>query len=88
MDYYFIGDEELVAAFRFIGIDGLAVKDADEAVSVFRKITEGSNYINEDDLPDSIPDKCEVLILTEETADWLGDLMINWQLSGSYPLLV
>jgi vacuolar-type H+-ATPase subunit F/Vma7 len=29
-----------------------------------------------------------VLILTEETAEWLGDYMINWQISGRYPLIV
>jgi V/A-type H+-transporting ATPase subunit F len=33
-------------------------------------------------------EKCRVLILTEEVADWLGDLLIKWQLSDSYPLIV
>ncbi|MCL2759546.1 MAG: ATPase V [Treponema sp.] len=74
MQYYFLGDEELVTAFRFIGIDGMAVKDAPDAVAAFNEIKEGNN--------------CQVLILTEETAAWLGELMINWQLSGQYPLLV
>jgi len=89
VDFYFIGDEELVTAFRFIGIDGMTVKDADEAVSVFRFITEGREAAGLD-LPDSFPcaENCQVLILTEETADWLGNYMIEWQLSGFYPLLV
>jgi V/A-type H+-transporting ATPase subunit F len=26
--------------------------------------------------------------MTEEVADWLGDLLIAWQLSGRYPLVV
>jgi len=77
VDYFFLGDEELVTAFRFIGIDGIAVKDSEEAIDVFKKITQGDNE-----------DKCRILILTEETADWLGDDMIDWQLSGQYPLLV
>jgi len=76
MEYYFIGDEELVTAFRFIGIEGMAVKNTNEAVEVFKSITEG-------DIP-----HCQVLILTEETAEWLGDYMINWQISGRYPLIV
>jgi V/A-type H+-transporting ATPase subunit F len=40
--------------------------------------------------PESVPgaDNCQVLMMTEETADWLGDFMINWQLSGRYPLIV
>jgi vacuolar-type H+-ATPase subunit F/Vma7 len=79
MEFYFIGDEELVTAFRFIGIEGMAVKNVDEAVEVFKKITEGSD----EDAP-----HCQVLILTEETAEWLGDYMINWQISGRYPLIV
>ena len=77
MDYFFLGDEELVTAFRFIGIDGIAVKDSEEAIDIFKKITQEENE-----------DKCRILILTEETADWLGDDMIDWQLSGQYPLLV
>jgi len=77
VDYFFLGDEELVTAFRFIGIGGTAVKDPEEAIEVFKKITMEKNE----------EEKCQVLILTEETADWLGEEMINWQLSGEYPLL-
>ena len=89
MDFYFIGDEELVTAFRFIGIDGMTVKNSGEAVAVFRQITEGIKTAGID-LSESFPDtdNCQVLILTEETADWLGAYMIEWQLSGKYPLLV
>jgi len=89
MQYFFIGDEELVTAFRFIGISGIAVKDANEAIAVFQKITGKNNEYDDIDLP-AIPnaENCQVLILTEETADWLGELMIDWQLSGNYPLLV
>jgi V/A-type H+-transporting ATPase subunit F len=77
VEYFFLGDEELVTAFKFIGISGIAVKDSEEAIEVFKKITRENNE-----------DKCRILILTEETADWLGDDMIDWQLSGQYPLLV
>jgi V/A-type H+-transporting ATPase subunit F len=92
LEYFFIGDEELVTAFRSIGIHGMTVRDADEAVAVFRKITEGASGAGEIAMapPESVPgaDNCQVLIMTEETADWLGDFMINWQLSGRYPLIV
>ena len=85
-----MGDEELVTAFRLIGIGGIAVKDAEEAVAVFRHITEGINAASDIELPSSVPNanSCQILIMTEETADWLGEHMINWQLSGHYPLLV
>jgi len=33
-------------------------------------------------------DGCKILIITEDTADALGDLAVDWQLSGLYPLLV
>jgi V/A-type H+-transporting ATPase subunit F len=31
---------------------------------------------------------CRVLILTEEAADWLDEDLVQWQLSGRYPLIV
>jgi V/A-type H+-transporting ATPase subunit F len=31
---------------------------------------------------------CQVLIMTEEVADWLGEYLVNWQLSDNYPLVV
>jgi V/A-type H+-transporting ATPase subunit F len=90
LDYFFIGDAELVTAFRFIGIEGEAAKDPGHAVSMFRQITEGWNEQAGAVLPDSVPNAGDlgVLILTEETADWLGDILIDWQLSGRYPLIV
>ena len=96
MSFYFIGDEELVTAFRFIGIEGIAVKDSEETIAVFRQITEGELIASSGKentgviLPESLPAAahCQILILTEETADWLGDYMINWQITGRYPLLV
>ena len=90
MDYFFIGDAELVTAFRFIGIEGMAARDSAEAAAVFRRITEG--WIEEAGavLPDSVPgaDNCQVLIMTEEVADWRGELLVKWQLSDNYPLVV
>lgn len=90
MDFYFLGDEELVTAFRLIGIHGMAVKNAEEAASVFTKITGGNANFSGTELSDSAPDSdtCHVLLLTEETADWLGTDLVDWQLSGRYPLIV
>ena len=90
MDYFFLGEEELVTAFRFIGIHGAAVSSVEEAVTVFRKITENLDEIAGIVLPQVLPEAetCQVLIITEETADWLGDYLVNWQLSGRYPLIV
>ena len=85
-----MGEPELATAFRFIGIGGIAVKDSTEARAVFRRITEG--WVEEADaaLPDSLPgaDGCQVLIMTEEVAGWIGELLLKWQLSDHYPLVV
>jgi V/A-type H+-transporting ATPase subunit F len=90
VDYYFVGDAELVTAFRFIGIEGTSVRDAEEAASVFRRITEGWVEEAGSVLPVSLPgaEDCRVLLITEEVADWLDDLLINWQIGGRYPLIV
>jgi V/A-type H+-transporting ATPase subunit F len=90
VDYYFIGDAELVTAFRFVGIDGKAVLSAEEALAAFRGITRGWDETAGAVLPSAMPGggSCRVLILTEEAADWLGDDLTQWQLSGRYPLVV
>jgi len=86
VDYFFIGDPELVTAFRFVGIDGVTAPGPEEAMAAFRKITEGWDATAGTVLPNV--ETCRVLILTEEAADWLGDTLTQWQLSGRYPLVV
>ena len=86
MDYFFLGEPELVTAFRFIGINGHSVSNAFDAQSAFRRITEGYEQAAEAVLPGI--ESCHVLIITEEVADWLGDSLIRWQLSDRYPLIV
>ncbi|MDR1142882.1 MAG: ATPase V [Spirochaetaceae bacterium] len=87
MDYFFIGDPELVTAFRFIGIRGQAVSGPEEALAVFNKLTRHWDEKAGAVLPDSAA-PCRVLVLTEETAGWLGETLTGWQLSGEYPLVV
>ena len=86
MDYFFIGEAELVTAFRFVGIQGQAVSGAEEALAAFKKCTQGWDQTAGTVLPGKV--SCRVLIITEETALWLGDTLHEWQLKGSYPLVV
>ena len=79
MDYFFLGDPELVTAFRFVGISGLPVLSAADAREAFLRMTEAH---------DGGAEFCRVLVMTEEVADWLGDSLIEWQLSNRYPLVV
>jgi V/A-type H+-transporting ATPase subunit F len=87
MDYFFIGDSELVTAFRFIGVEGTAVSNADAARAAFLRITLGWDDTAKAVLPGGV-EGCRVLILTEEAADWLGNDLTEWQISGEYPLIV
>jgi len=86
MDYFFLGEPELVTAFRFIGIAGHPVHDADEACDAFRRLTQSYDETAGTVLPDI--ETCRVLIVTEEVADWLGDMLVRWLLSDRYPLIV
>jgi V/A-type H+-transporting ATPase subunit F len=90
MDYFFIGDPELVTAFRFVGVGGVSAAGAEEAREVFLRITRGWDETAGAALPDAMSgaEGCRVLIMTEEVADWLGDLLVKWQLSDRYPLVV
>ncbi|MDR1212015.1 MAG: ATPase V [Spirochaetaceae bacterium] len=85
MEYYFIGDPEILTGFRFAGVDGGAASGPDTALALFRKITSGRDPVTDAVLPTGA---CKVLILTEEAAMWLGDELTAWQLSGRYPLVV
>jgi V/A-type H+-transporting ATPase subunit F len=86
VDYFFVGDPELVTAFRFVGIAGVPVANADEARGAFRRITQGFDETANTVLPNG--ETCRILIMTEEVADWLGELLSEWQLSDKYPLIV
>jgi V/A-type H+-transporting ATPase subunit F len=90
MDYYFIGEAELLTGFRFIGIDGTAASNAETARAAFLRITRGIDAATGLALPSLQGDGegCRLLILAEEVADWLGDELTQWQLSGKYPLIV
>ena len=88
MDYFFIGDPELVTAFRFVGIEGEAALNAEAARGAFLRVTQGWDSTAGAALPGLLPEGCRVLIITEEAADWLGEDLTQWQLSGRYPLVV
>ncbi|MDR2073322.1 MAG: V-type ATP synthase subunit F [Spirochaetaceae bacterium] len=87
MDYFFIGDSELVTAFRFVGIRGHSVSGKEEALEIFNRLTKNWDETAGMVLPEE-QGSCLVLILTEETAGWLGETLTDWQIGGKYPLVV
>jgi V/A-type H+-transporting ATPase subunit F len=75
VEFYVIGDEELVIGFRFVGVPGQAVASRAEAEQVFTRAT-----------TPGFP--AMVLILTEQVSAMIGEQVMQWQLAGSYPLVV
>ena len=74
MEFYVIGEEELVIGFQFVGVRGSAVFTPEEGLAAFRSATEAGDV--------------SVLILTEQVSAMIADEVMEWQLNGSYPLIV
>jgi vacuolar-type H+-ATPase subunit F/Vma7 len=74
VEYFVIGDEEIVIGFSFVGVKGVVVNSRDQALEEFEKAVNSGNIL--------------VLILTEGVSMLIEDRVSEWQLSGSYPLLV
>jgi V/A-type H+-transporting ATPase subunit F len=74
MAFYVLGGEELVIGFRFVGVPGTAVSTVEEAREAFRSVTTAGNVT--------------VLVLTEQVSALIPREVMDWQLSGAYPLVV
>jgi vacuolar-type H+-ATPase subunit F/Vma7 len=72
--FYVIGGEEVVIGFRFVGVPGTAVRTEEEAREAFRAAT-------------AMPG-IKVLILTEQASSLIAGEVMDWQVSGAYPLVV
>ena len=83
MQYYIIGQREIVLAFRMTGIEGTVADTREQVLEAFNKVTGKGGVAN---VPtDEIP---RVLILTEEAASLIEDEEIQWQKTGKFPLIV
>lgn len=84
MQYFIIGERELVLAFSLVGVQGAVAVTHDEALEAFNKITgQGSNFNTEFE-----GGRPKVLILTESVTDMLEKEVLDWQKGGNYPLIV
>ncbi len=77
MDFFVIGDDEVVIGFGFVGVEGAVARTREEALAAFRKATSGG-----------AGETVKILILTEQVADLIPDEVMEWQMNGSYPLIV
>ncbi len=74
MEFHVIGDEEVVIGFRFVGVPGSVARTEEEAREAFSSVTDEG--------------KARVLILTEQVSSFLAREVMDWQMNGSYPLIV
>ncbi|MDR2490548.1 MAG: V-type ATP synthase subunit F [Spirochaetaceae bacterium] len=95
MNCLFWGEDELVTAFRFTGVDGVRVEDAETARALFTVLAgggrrqDGGVWIDSHDQSHNNNQKeYHILILSEQVAYWLKNELNDWQLSGRYPLIV
>jgi len=76
MNFFVLGDDDVVLGFRFAGINGKAVYSKEDIEKEFNNVIKG-------DYGD-----IGVLILTEKTVKEIEDKVNEWQQKALYPLLV
>ena len=82
MNFYTIGEREIVLAFKMTGVDGTVAQTRQEVLEAFNRVTGKGDSVM---LPvESVP---KVLILTERAASLIEE-EIEWQKTGKYPLIV
>lgn len=85
MKYFVIGERELVLAFALVGVAGSSAVNREEALEAFNRVTgRGGSSVGES----VIAERPKILILTEDVAVMIEDEVLEWQMGGSYPLVV
>ncbi len=84
MEYYIIGERELVLAFKLVGVDGAVCENKDEALDAFNRITGKGNFVS----APVAAERPKILILTENISDMIEEDVLDWQKGGDYPLIV
>jgi V/A-type H+-transporting ATPase subunit F len=74
MDFFVLGEEEIIIGFNVVGIQGRVVITKDEALEGFLHAV-------------SIPG-LKVLILTEEVSSLISEKVMDWNMRNRFPLLV
>ncbi len=83
MEYFVIGERELILGFKLVGVSGSVAVNRDEALAAFNRVTGkgGSQAV-------PVAEKPKVLILTETVSAMIEDEVIAWQKNAQYPLIV
>ncbi len=84
MNYFVIGEREIVLGFNLAGVQGKPVSNRQEALDAFNLHTGQVN-----DMRASVEsERPKVLIITEDVADMLAEEIQVWQMKGKSPLIV
>lgn len=83
MEYFVIGEREIVLAFKLVGVEGSIAVNRSEALDSFNRITGHGGTAS---VPSS--ERPKVLILTEEVSSMLEEEVLDWQKGAEYPLIV
>lgn len=84
MEYFVLGETELVTGFALVGVEGKVCLNRNDALEAFNKVTGQTSSVT----GISSEDKPKVLIITEDVADMLENEIFSWQMKGSSPLIV
>lgn len=83
MEYFVLGEREIVLGFKLAGVDGKEINNREEALETFNALTGNSTdrILTVQEIP-------KILILTEDVSDMLSQEVLSWQLKGKAPLIV
>lgn len=84
MEYFIIGERELVLAFKLVGVEGTVALNRTEALEAFNRITGHGEGVTQ--IP--LSERPKVLILTEEVSSMIEDEVLKWQKLSQNPLIV
>lgn len=84
MEYFVIGERELVLGFMLAGVRGRPVSNRQDALDAFNLVTAQVSSVT----ASAEQDRPKVLILTEDVADMLAPEIQAWQMRGATPLIV
>lgn len=83
MNYFVIGEREIVLAFGLVGVQGAAAVNRAEALDAFNRVTGKGGAVGS-----PVEERPKVLILTEEVSMMLENEVVDWQKGARYPLIV
>lgn len=87
MQYFVIGEREIVLAFALVGVEGTVAVNRAEALEAFSRAT-GKNFLDKNVAAPANAERPKVLILTEEISMLLEEEVMEWQRGATYPLIV